>query len=130
MRPPGLVNRVVLGLLRRQSLGMNRSLIGLTVRGVRSVNVSRLPVQYAEDNNALLVVPSGARSKTWWRKLRQPSDVSVLMAATWQPATGAVVLPGDSRHPSLTEAYVRRWPKVDVANEPIIRITRDPRPRA
>ena len=128
MRSPDLVNRAVLGLLRRRRLGMGRSLIGLAVRGVRSGNVYRLPVQYAKDNDVLLVVPSGASGKTWWRNLRQPSDVSVLIDGAWEPATGEVIASGDARHRPLAEAYTQRWPEVDVADEPIVSIVRAQRP--
>ena len=104
---------------------MGRSLIGLAVRGLRSGDVYRFPVQYAEGDHALLVVPAHASGKTWWRNLRTSTDVSVLVDGHWQPATGEVVLPGDARHRPLTDTYARRWPKVDVAAEPIVRIVRD-----
>lgn len=120
-----LVNRVVLGLLRGRRLGMGRSLIGLAVRGLRSGDVYRFPVQYAEGDHALLVVPAHASGKTWWRNLRTSTDVSVLVDGHWQPATGEVVMPGDARHRPLAETYARRWPRVDVGAEPIVRIVRD-----
>ena len=128
MGSPALVNRVVLGLLRHRRLGMGRSLIGLAVHGLRSGKVYRFPVQYAEDKKALLVVPAHASGKTWWRNLRNPTDISVLVDGRWQPATGEVVLPGEARHRPLTEIYARRWPRVGVATEPIVSIVGDSRP--
>ena len=122
------MNRVVLGLLLHRRFGLGRSLIGLAVCGRRSGNVYRFPVQYAEDRDALLVVPAHAVAKTWWRNLRTSADVSVLFDGRWQPATGRVILPGDARHRLLAETYARRWPKIDVATEPIVSIVGVSRP--
>src|SRR5262245_41880014 len=123
MLVPGPVNRVVLRLLSGRRLGTDRVFVGLAIRGRRSGRVFRFPVQYAGDEAGLVVAPGRAETKTWWRNLRGgPTELEVLLHGRWQPAVGEVVLPEDPRHRSLSRAYARRWPKVDVAAEPVVSI--------
>jgi deazaflavin-dependent oxidoreductase (nitroreductase family) len=122
MRTSALVNNLVLTLLAHGWLHSDRSLVGLAVRGRRSGKLYRFPVQYARNGDELLVVPAGASRKSWWRNLRAAARVCVLVDGRWKEADGEVVLPGDSRHAAFAGAYARRWPKVRVESEPVVRL--------
>jgi len=126
MKVPGPINRFVLALLSSRRLGTDRVFVGLAVRGRRSGQVFRFPVQYVEDGNTLVVSPGNATSKTWWRNLRGgPTAIEVLLDGRWQPAQGEVIRPGDADYDSLRASYVRRWPKASAVGEPVVRIEVD-----
>ena len=108
--PPS--NRVVLGLLGSPWRGhLDRSLLGLSVRGRRSGRTYRFPVQYAVDSLGLVVVPGHAERKTWWTNLREPATpVAVLWTGDWVPGAAALLSPGDPGYAVARSTYHRRWP--------------------
>jgi hypothetical protein len=57
---------------------LDRSLIGLRLRGVVSGRELTLPVMYAMDDSGLVVVPARPERKRWWRNLRGRAPVAVL----------------------------------------------------
>jgi hypothetical protein len=106
-----LANRVALGLLGARRLGLDRSLVGLAVRGRRTGRVLRFPVQYASWDEDLVVVPGHADRKTWWRNLRgHDIPVEVLHDGRWVSAGAEVVAAGDPGYESAAGAYRARWP--------------------
>ncbi len=127
MKVHGPVNKAVLSLLAGRSLGAQRSFVGLAVRGRRSGEVFRFPVQYAGDGVGLVVSPGHAASKTWWRNLRGgPTELDVLLDGRWQHARGEVVQAGDLRYDGLRASYTRRWPGAGAYDgEPVVRLLLD-----
>jgi len=106
---------------------LDRSVIGLRVRGVVSGRELTLPVMYAVHDTGLVVVPAGPARKRWWRNLRHPAPVTVLLAGHWRPGTGQVLQPQDAGFEQALADYKRRWPRAArSSNTPLIRITFQP----
>lgn len=123
-------DRIALGVLRsRLHRLVDRSLIGLRVRGVRSGKVFELPVMYARDRGALIVCVAGSAGKRWWRNLRVPAPVDVLIAGRWTAAMARLVLEGDPDWTGASSGYFRRWPmarRLVSASDPIVRLALSP----
>ena len=121
---PAVHDRVVLRVLASPAHRMlGRSLVALRVRGARSGRSYLLPVQYAVCGPGLVVYPARPATKSWWRNLRQPAPVDVLLDGQWQPATGAVLPPDSPGHRAALAAYRSRWPRVPVGEQdPLVRI--------
>lgn len=112
-KPRPLADRVVLRMLRsplRVLLG--QSLMGLRIRGLRSGLWHELPVQYAQDGTVIVVYPSGAERKRWWRNLRSDSDVQVLLLGRWVAGRAVALTETDARYTDALRRYWRRWPSV------------------
>jgi hypothetical protein len=105
-----LANRIVLALVARRRLGLDRSMVGLAVRGRRTGRVLRFPVEYASDGDDMFVVPGHAERKTWWRNVDHGgTHVDVLVAGSWLPAEAELLLPGDPEYVHAATTYRRRW---------------------
>lgn len=105
-----LHNRMTLALLTHRRFGLQRSLLGLEVRGRRSGRVLRFPVQYAAEGEDFLVIPGHADKKTWWRNVEQTgTPVEVLREGSWLSAEAELLLPGDPTYVHATAAYRKRW---------------------
>jgi hypothetical protein len=117
-----VANRVVLALLERRRFGLKRSLVGLAVRGRRSGQVRRFPVQYAAEGDDLLVVPGHADRKTWWRNLdHDGTRVEVLRDGRWLSTEAELLLPGDPTYVHAAAAYRKRWRQFEPeAGEPVV----------
>jgi MFS family permease len=98
------------------------SMVGLRLRGAKSGALFTLPVMYAEDAGGLVVLPGRPEKKRWWRNLRRPADVSVLVDGHWRPGMGSVLEPGDAGYDQSLAAYRRRWPRIAVGTGPLVRI--------
>lgn len=121
---PAPHNRVVLALLQSSAHGvLDRSLVGLRLRGVRSGRWFRLPVMFATDPSGLVVVPGRPETKRWWRNLRRPAEVDVLRDGTWCRAHAELLPAGGPEHDAALEAYRRRWPRAKLPDAvPVVRI--------
>jgi hypothetical protein len=121
---PSAHNRVVLSLLGgRAHRVLDRSIVALRIRGVVSGQTFELPVQYASDDNAVLIVPGKSETKTWWRNLVQPALVGVLVEGRWQPGYGILLRPGEPGYDAAMEAYRQRWPRVRVLPDgPLVQV--------
>ncbi|MEP7194270.1 MAG: nitroreductase/quinone reductase family protein [Actinomycetota bacterium] len=117
-------NRIILSLLgTRAHPLLDRALVVLQVRGVVSGQTFELPVQYAADDNALVIVPGRPETKLWWRNLREPASVEVLVAGLWQPGYGILLLPGEPGYDDAIQTYLRRWPRTRIAAEtPVVQV--------
>jgi hypothetical protein len=123
-------DRLALGVLRsRIHALLDRSLIGLRIRGTRSGRVFELPVMYAGAGENLVVAVAGSAGKRWWRNLRVPMPIDVLVAGRWIPATGWLVRQDDAEWPAASSGYFRRWPmarRLVSASDPIVRLDLTP----
>lgn len=117
-------NRVVLGVLSSPAHGLaDGTLAGLRVRGRVTGRTFELPVQFAADGSDLVVVPARPQTKQWWRNLRRPAPVGVLVHGHWVDGEARVVSPGDPAHQTALAAYRRRWPRVRVpVDVPVVRV--------
>lgn len=113
-----LVNRAALTMVAHRRLGLHRKLVGLGITGRRSGEVIQFPVQYAEHDTGLVVVPGHPEHKTWWHNFTS-SDTSVwvLDGSGWHPAVGRLLLHGDDGHAAALAAYRRRWTRSEVPSE-------------
>ena len=108
---PSAHNRIVLLLLgTRAHALLDRPLIALRVRGVRSGRTFELPVQYAADDNSVVILPGRPETKRWWRNLVEPAPVEVLLGGRWQHGYGMLLHPGQPGYEAALDAYRRRWP--------------------
>lgn len=106
-------NKVLIAVLgTRAHVLLDSSLIGLRVRGRVSGRVIELPVSFAADVDAAVVLPGRAEGKRWWRNLRRPAPVEVLHGGEWFPAVGRVLRPEDAGFADALALYVARWPRV------------------
>jgi deazaflavin-dependent oxidoreductase (nitroreductase family) len=121
-----VVNRLVLWMLARRWFGMDRTVVGLAVRGRRTGRVVRFPVQFAADGARLVVVPGRAAQKTWWRNLElDPAPVGVLDGTGWHPAAARVLDPESAENAAALAAYLRRWPRFRYApDQPVVVLDR------
>jgi len=121
-----IANRVSLAMVEGHRFGMDRRMVGLGVTGRRTGRVRQFPVQYAEHDGELVVVPVRPERKSWWRNLAAAdTSVAVLDHEGWRLATARVLVPGDNGHSAAEAAYRSRWPHVPLAGgQPIVLIAR------
>ena len=118
-------DRIVLTTLRSPGHhALDGALVALRVRGVVTGREVEFPVQYAADADGLVIVPGHPESKRWWRNLRRPAVVGVLLNGVWADGTGLVLNPGDDDYAAARAGYERRWPRVRLpVSCPVVRIT-------
>jgi deazaflavin-dependent oxidoreductase (nitroreductase family) len=107
-----LVNPWVRGLLRSPLHPVvSQSLLLLEYRGKTSGRLHRLPVQYVEHEDEIVVVVGSPDRKRWWRNLRPEAPVRILRRGQWLSAH-AYVLEGDvdAIAPRL-ERYLKQFPR-------------------
>jgi len=122
-RPQG--NRLVLAILRSP---LHRLLSGMAIElrytGRRTGRQYTLPVQYAREDDRLLVIPQGEESKTWWRNFLTPQPASVRLAGRLRNGTARVLNPDDPNWPAAKRLYERRWRRMSgLVTGPIVEIT-------
>jgi F420H(2)-dependent quinone reductase len=112
------VNPVVRRLLRsRWHARLSGALALLTYRGARSGREYTIPVQYAEDERGRYVlVPGGAEHKRWWRNLREPAPVHLLVAGRDVEGVGRV-LADPAEAEAAKAVFLRRFPRAARALE-------------
>jgi hypothetical protein len=93
---------------------LDRSLVVLRVRGVRTGQHLEFPVQYAATPDGVVVLPGRAEAKTWWRNLRRPAPVDVLVGGEWHTGVGVVLQSGDPGYTAARSCYRSRWPRAGV----------------
>jgi hypothetical protein len=117
-------NRIIVSLLgARAHRLLDRPLVALRVRGVVSGETFEFPVQYAADDNAVVILPGRPETKLWWRNLQEPASVEVLVDGRWQPGYGILLLPDDSGYDDAIQTYRQRWPRTRIAAEtPVVQV--------
>jgi hypothetical protein len=108
-RPPALVNRTVLAILRSPLHGLlDRRLCELSYRGRRSGKAVTLPVMYALHDNDLVILVGDAGAKRWWRNFTDPAPIVVRLDGRVRVGSARVVAPGDAGYAPAWTAYMRR----------------------
>ncbi|MEV0659895.1 nitroreductase family deazaflavin-dependent oxidoreductase [Actinomadura luteofluorescens] len=125
-----IVNPLVGGLLRSP---LHRTVSGrialITVTGRRTGRAYRFPVMYARGEDGIHVLVGQQDRKTWWRNVRRPAPVRLLIAGRRLDGT-AEVLKGPAAD-AARAAYVARFPRAAAAvsqETPVVRITPRPEP--
>jgi hypothetical protein len=118
---PSAHNLLVLGVLGGPARHLlDRSLVGLRLRGLVSGRTVTLPVQYAAHDDGVVVVPVRPQGKRWWRNLVRPATVELLTDGRWEAGTAVVVHPDDPRFAPAAAAYRARWPKIPLDDDVLV----------
>ena len=103
-------NRVVLAILRSRA---HRLLSGVAVelryQGRKTGREYSLPVQYARQDDRLVVRPQNPDQSTWWRNFRDPRPVTLRLAGRPRRGTARVVERGTPDWETAYRAYTARW---------------------
>lgn len=126
-RPLALVNRFTrwvlhVPILRRAA---DRQVCELRLVGARTGRPIVLPVMYARQDDRVVVLVGGADQKTWWRNLRQPAAVEVLLAGVRRTGTGHLVGLASPERAEAAKVYAARFPGVPVETDPMVIIELD-----
>lgn len=107
-RAPGVVNRMVLAVLRSPVHGLlDPGICELRYRGRRTGRTVALPVLYARHGERLVVVVGDAASKRWWRNFTEAAPVQVRRGGQLRTGTGRVVPADDASYEPAWRAYVQ-----------------------
>jgi deazaflavin-dependent oxidoreductase (nitroreductase family) len=105
-----VANRLALAMVAHGRLGMHRKLVGLGITVRRTGAVIQFPVQYADHDTGLVVVPGHPEHKRWWHNLTSTdTSVWVLDGSGWHPAVARILLPAEEEYAAALAAYRRRW---------------------
>jgi len=105
--PPWL-NGLMRRVLRSPFSGLvDRGIVLLTVTGTVSCRRYTFPVQYVREDDTLWVMSGHASQKRWWRNLRSPAPVEVLLRRKARLGTAQAVHAGTD--PELVAEGIRRY---------------------
>ena len=90
---------------------VSRSVVLLTIVGRTSGRAITLPVQYAASGNTLVIFPGHFERKQWWRNLRHPSPIEVLLEGTRRPGTARALAAEPAASDDAIALYLRRFPR-------------------
>jgi hypothetical protein len=103
----------------------------IRVRGRTTGKLYELPVMYAQDGDTLRIFCQQAERKSWWRNLREKSDVTLWLRGRQQPAAAPVLdgHSGSERAMSGLAVWLRRYPRaarrLGIASDPDPAMSRD-----
>ena len=89
---------------------LSPGLMLLTVTGRKTGRRYTFPVGYQQRGDRIAVLASEAHKKSWWRNLREPGTVEVLIKGRTRKATGVLIAPGTTEFKEHTERALRRVP--------------------
>ncbi len=121
-----LVNRVVAAVLRSPAAGLLKGVCLLTYVGPRTGRFVRLPVQFARDDDCLVVLPARSTQKTWWRSFGEPRPVDVLLGGVLRAGVARTVLHTDPGRSEAEGRYRTGHPKADLSHDPLVVIRLEP----
>ena len=108
-----LINPVVRALLRARVHSLLSGAVALiTVTGRRTGRAYTTPVMYARDGDDLYTYVGSPERKTWWRNLREPQLVRVVVAGREFGAVAGVLDPAaqPDQVRARLRAYARAFP--------------------
>ena len=116
-RPPALMNRAVLAVLRSPLHGLlDARLCELRYESRAGRDVA-LPVLYAARDNRFVVLIGDAPDKWWWRHFIDPSAVAVRRGRQRRAGSGRVVTADDPAYAAAWRTYFERhhvaWESTD-----------------
>lgn len=88
----------------------SKGLMVLSVTGRKSGRSFSFPVGYQREGGTLTVLVSEARRKQWWRNLRQPAPVGLVLRGRERTGTGQLVAPGSDLFYRSVELTMQRVP--------------------
>jgi hypothetical protein len=91
---------------------MSGAVLLITYSGRKSGREYTLPVQYAQVDGTITIVPGQAERKTWWRNLRGGAPVRLLLAGEARSGQ-ATVLEGSAEAVCIANSlavYFKRFP--------------------
>lgn len=119
-------DRVALSVLRSPLHGLvDRSLVGLRVRGRHTGRLFELPVMYCRQGDSLLVFVGRSIDKRWWKNVGAATPLMVLLDGRWTWATASRLSQNDPGRDEAARSYFARWPmarRVATDADPIVRI--------
>lgn len=120
-----IANRIVARLLNSPGRRLlDKSLVVMRVRGRNSGAQFELPVRYTRIDNGLVIVPGRPERKQWWRNLRLPTTIEVLLDGEWRPATAVVLGTNDEPYAGLVAVCRERRANMRVpSGDPIVVVT-------
>ena len=108
-----LVNPIVRFILRSPLHRLfSGSILLITYQGRKSKKTYTLPVQYAQADKMVYIVPGAPEQKTWWRNLRGGAPVQLRLCGQDLNAR-AEVLMGEANRAAIANAlgdYLKRFP--------------------
>jgi hypothetical protein len=114
-RPPAIVNRAVLAVLRSRLHGLLDAGLCELRYADRSGRTVSLPVLYAAASDRFVVLVGDAADKRWWRHFRQPAAVEIRRGRQRLAGTGRIVPPED---PGWADAWKVYYDRHHVLHEP------------
>jgi hypothetical protein len=108
-----IANPVVRLILRsRFHRWMSASVLLITYRGRKSGKEFTLPVQYAEDDHFIFIVPGMPERKSWWRNFRESTPVRLTLRGEVVSSTGILLDTATQMEEIVTgiEVYFRGFP--------------------
>jgi hypothetical protein len=72
------------------------------------------------DTARRVVADRCAEHKTWWRNLRQPHSVDMLLGGSWRSAIGHVLPTNSAEFSAACAAYAKRWPALRPAPDAVL----------
>jgi deazaflavin-dependent oxidoreductase (nitroreductase family) len=91
---------------------LSSSLLLISYRGRKSGKEYTLPVQYAQTENCIYILPGMPEQKTWWRNLKGDTQVRVTLAGQTVAANGRL-LEQESEEETIVKSldlYLQHFP--------------------
>lgn len=91
---------------------LGKSLMAITVTGVKTGRDFTFPVQFVRDGDTIWVLPGHPESKTWWRNLRSGAPVRLHLEGVDVGGTAVAISGGTDPEEAVRglRAYLRRTP--------------------
>jgi hypothetical protein len=108
-RPPAVVNRAVLAVLRSALHGLlDAGICELRYQGRRTGRTIALPVMYAIHGTDVVVLIGDAGHKQWWRNFIRPGPVEIRRGKQRLAGEGRIVAPTEAGYDAAWKAYLAR----------------------
>jgi hypothetical protein len=119
-RPPGVVNSLVLAMLRSPLRRLlSTSMCEVSYLGRRTGRRVSLPVLFAADHTRVVVLAGDAPDKRWWRNFTAPGPIEVRRGGRIRTGTARIVPPDDPAYASAWQLYTKRH---HIAGQPTDRL--------
>jgi Cft2 family RNA processing exonuclease len=108
-----IVNPIVKWILRSPLHGLfSASLLLITYRGCKSGREYSLPVQYAQDDQHIFILPGQPETKTWWRNFKSGAPVTLVLRGKTRHGQARLLETQNEVQATIDglAAYLRRFP--------------------